>query len=115
MGYHHIELSPDAKKLCTIVMPWGKYEYQRLPMGLCNSPEIFQEHMSELMCDLEYVRAYMDDLVVFTKGSFEDHLEKIEQVLTRLQDAGLKVDAKKSFFAKQELEYLGYWVTREVS
>ena len=34
MGYYHIELNPDAKKLCTIVMPWGKYEYQRLPMGL---------------------------------------------------------------------------------
>ena len=82
-------------------------------MGLCNSPDIFQEHMSELMCDLEYVRAYIDDLVVFTKGSFEDHLEKVDQVLSRLQEAGLKVNAKKSFFAKQELEYLGYWITRE--
>ena len=46
MGYYHIELSPDSKKLCTIVLPWGKYEYQRLPMGLCNSPDIFQEKMS---------------------------------------------------------------------
>ena len=35
MGYYHIELSPDSKKLCTVVLPWGKYEYQRLPMGLC--------------------------------------------------------------------------------
>ena len=113
MGYYHIELSPDAKKLCTIVMPWGKYEYQRLPMGLCNSPDIFQENMSELMHDLEYVRAYIDDLVVFTMGSFEDHLEKVEEVLVRLSQAGLKVNAKKSFFAKQELEYLGYWITRE--
>ena len=52
-------------------MPWGKYEYQRLPMGLCNSPDIFQEHMSELMCDLEYVRAYIDNLLVVTKGFFE--------------------------------------------
>ena len=69
-------------------------------MGLCNSPDIFQEHMSELMWDLEYVRAYIDDLVEFTKGSFEDHLEKVEQVLTRVQDAGLKVHVKKSFFAK---------------
>ena len=43
MGYYHIELSPSSKRLCTIVLPWGKYEYQRLPMGLCNSPDIFQE------------------------------------------------------------------------
>jgi hypothetical protein len=42
MGYYHIELSPFSKRLCTIVMPFGKYEYQRLPMGLCNSPDIFQ-------------------------------------------------------------------------
>ena len=55
MGYYHIELNPASKKLCTIVMPWGKYEYQRLPMGLYNNPDIFQENMSELFCDLEYV------------------------------------------------------------
>ena len=76
MGYYHIELSPSSKKLCTIVMPWGKYEYQRLPMGLCNSPDIFQEHMSDLTQDLEHVRAYIDDLLIFTKGSYEDHLQK---------------------------------------
>ena len=55
MGYYHIELMPFSKRLCTIVMPWGKYEYQHLPMGLCNSPDIFQEHMFELFSDLEYV------------------------------------------------------------
>ena len=43
MGYYHIELCPESKKLCTIVLPWGKFEYQKLPMGLCNSPDIFQE------------------------------------------------------------------------
>ena len=45
MGYYHIELSPMSQKLCTIVLPFGKYEYQRLPMGFCNSPDIFQEKM----------------------------------------------------------------------
>ena len=113
MGYYHIELSPDSKKLCTIVLPWGKYEYQRLPMGLCNSPDIFQEKMSTLMQDLEYVRAYIDDLLVITNGSYEDHLAKLDVVLQRLREAGLKVNAKKSFFAKDSLEYLGYWITRD--
>jgi len=42
MGYYHIELNPASRQLCTIVLPWGKYEYQRLPMGLCNSPDIFK-------------------------------------------------------------------------
>ena len=75
MGYYHIELSPQSKQLCTIVLPWGKYEYQRLPMGLCNSPDIFQEKMGTLMQDLEYVRAYIDDLLVLTSGDLKDHLE----------------------------------------
>ena len=98
MGYYHIELSPNSKRLCTIVLPWGKYEYQKLPMGLCNSPDIFQEKMSTLMGDLEFVRTYIDDLLVTTMSTWEDHLECLEMVFQRLTDAGLKVNAKKSFF-----------------
>ena len=69
--------------------------------------------MSNLMLELEYVRAYIDDLLVTTKGSFEDHLQKLERVLARLEEAGLKVNANKSFFAREGLEYLGYWISRE--
>ena len=78
MGYYHIKLSSHSKQLCTIVLPWGKYEYQRLPMGLCNSPDIFQENMSTLMQDLEYVRAYINDLLSITNASLEDHLDKLK-------------------------------------
>ena len=84
---------------------------QRLPMGLCNSPDIFQEKMSELFDGLEFVRTYIDDLLCLTKGTFEDHLEKLKRILARLQQAGLKVNANKLFFARSELEYLGYWIT----
>ena len=112
MGYYHIELSPKSKELCTIVLPFGKYEYQRLPMGLSNSPDIFQERMSELFSGFDFVRAYLDDLLVCTSGSYEEHLEEVDKVLSKLQEVGLRVNAKKSFFAKSELEYLGFWVTR---
>ena len=110
MGYYHIELMPFSKRLCTIVMPWGKYKYQHLPMGLCNSPDIFQEHMFKLFLDLEFVLAYIDDLLVMSCSTFEEHLEK---VLSRLSDVGLKVNAKKLHFAKFEIEYLGYWITQQ--
>ena len=113
MGYYHIELSPNSKKLCTIALPWGKYEYQKLPMGLCNSPDIFQEKMNELFDGLDTIRVYLDDLLHITKGSFSDHLEKLDEILSRIQDAGLKVNAKKSFFGKGEVEYLGYVINRE--
>ena len=89
MGYYHITLTPESKKLCTITLPWGKYEYQRLPMGLCNSPDIFQEKMSTLLSDLEYVRAYIDDLLIISNKTYEDHLDKLDEVLTRVKKAGL--------------------------
>ena len=113
MGYYHLELDPASKELCTIVLPFEKFEYQRIPMGLCNSPDIFQEKMNELFEGLNFVRAYIDDLLVISKGTFESHLEELEEVFKRLREAGLKVNAKKSFFARGELEYLGYWITRD--
>ena len=113
MGYYHIELTPNSSRLCTIVLPWGKYEYLRLPMGLCNSPDIFQEKMSELMQGLEFARAYIDDLLVVSKGGFETHLEHLERVFTRLAEAGLKINASKSHFCCDELEYLGYLINRK--
>ena len=96
-----------------IKLPWGKYEYQWLPMGLSNSPDIFQEKMAELFGNFEYVHAYIDDLLCLTKGTWEDHLNKLEQVLIKIWTAGLKINAEKSFFGCSELEYLGYWITRD--
>jgi hypothetical protein len=63
MGYYTLRLDPDASKICTNIFPWGKYSYKRLPMGIAGSPDIFQLRMSELMESLEYVRAYLDDLL----------------------------------------------------
>ncbi len=100
MGYYHIRLTPKASSYCTVVLPWGKYEYLRLPMGLCNSPDIFQEKMSELMIGLEFARAYIDDLLVITTGNFEAHLNDLDKVLTRLNAAGLKVNTIKKFLWK---------------
>ncbi len=41
MGYYTIGLDPDASKICTIIFPWGKYSYKRLPMGIAGSPDNF--------------------------------------------------------------------------
>ena len=82
-------------------------------MGLCNSPDIFQAKMSELMTGLEFSRAYIDNLLCITQGFFDGHLDHLEQVLSRLLTAGLKVNASKSKIARHELEYLGYWITQK--
>jgi hypothetical protein len=64
------------------------------------------------MATLEYVRAYIDNLLVITRGSLDDVLNKLKQVFIRLRDTGLKVNATKSIFCAQETEYLGYIITR---
>jgi len=113
MGYYTIRLDPDSQKICTIVLPWGKYSYQRLPMGIAGSPDIFQEKNSDLMASLEFVRTYLDDVLTITNSTFSDHLEKLEQVLKKLDEAGLRVNVSKSHFCTSELEYLGYVLTRD--
>ncbi len=112
MGYHTIRLDPTVAEMCTIIFPWGKYLYQRLPIGFAGLADIFQAEMGNLMATLEYVRAYIDDLLVIAKGSLDDHLDKLKQVFIQLCDAGLKITATKSVFCAQATEYLGYILTR---
>jgi hypothetical protein len=58
-------------------------------------------------------KSFLDDFLCISKLSLEDHLEKLEEVLRRLHDAGLKVNAAKSTFCTLEIEYLGYVLTRD--
>ncbi len=55
----------------------------------------------------------MDDLSIITSRTLDKHLQKMKTVLTRLRDAGLKVDAAKSLFCAYEIEYLGYILPRK--
>ncbi len=82
-------------------------------MGFGGSASIFQAQIMDLMASLEFVRAYMDDLLIITRRTLDEHLQKMETVLTRLHDARLKVNAAKSSFCAHEIEYLGYILTRE--
>ena len=62
------------------------------------------------MCNLQNVRVYLDDILATMAGSFEDHLKHVELVLQRLTDAGFAVNLRKSSFAVNEIDYLGYWI-----
>ncbi len=82
-------------------------------MGFGGSADIFQAQLMDLMASLDFVQAFMDHLLIITRGIMDKHLQKMETVLTRLHDAGLKVDAAKSLFCAHEIEYLGHILTRE--
>jgi hypothetical protein len=61
---------------------------------------------------LEYVQAYIDDLLCITRGTLEDHLDKLDEVLRRLRNVRLKANTAKSFLCTNEKKYLGYMLTR---
>ena len=56
MGYYNICLSEEASNLCTIILPWRTYKYKCLPMGVCNSLNIFQEKMNKMSHGIEFIR-----------------------------------------------------------
>ena len=80
-------------------------------MGLCNNPDIFQEKMNKLFNGLEYVKTNIDDFLIISNKSFEDHINKLDKVLSKLNQKGFKVSAKKFFFVRDELEYLWFKIT----
>ncbi len=55
MSYYTIRLDPMASKMCTIIFPWGKYSYKRLPIGFGGSADIFQAQIIDLMASLKFV------------------------------------------------------------
>jgi hypothetical protein len=94
----------------------GEIQIQTLTHGYqdCLVPDVIQNVMSKLVQDMEYVKTYLDDLLILTNrnNSFKDHLLKLEMVLARLSTAGMRVNISKSKFFAEQIEYLGYWITR---
>jgi hypothetical protein len=113
MGYYHIPLDKATQDLCTTVLPWGLYSYQKLPMGVSAAPNIFQGIMTKLLGNLDFIKVYINDILITSNGSYKDHLTKTRMVLKRLASIGFRVNLKKSFFAVDNVEYLGYQLTRK--
>ena len=84
----------------------GLYQY---PFGLTNAPATFQRLMNQLFNGniWNFVCVYLDDLLVVCR-SFQEHIEHVEKVLTRLEEAGLRLKPSKCAFAQEKVEYLGH-------
>eukprot|EP00957_Ditylum_brightwellii_P086684 6596214-Ditylum_brightwellii.AAC.1 len=65
------------------------------------------------MSGLDLVKTYLNDLLMMTSNTLDNHLRKSTLVLDQLRANGLKVNADKSTFCTMEIEYLGYWITQE--
>ena len=95
MGYYAIRLDPDAQQYCTLITPWDKYKYLRLPMCISCAPHMFLDKMSALVAHFEFAQFYIDDLLVLTNGSFEDHFKFFSFALNESQGVCGENAAKK--------------------
>jgi hypothetical protein len=70
-------------------------------MGIKIDPDVFQNVMSKLTQGMEYVKTYLDDLLILTNNDFKDHQTKLEMVLARLSTVVMRINAEKSKFLKE--------------
>ena len=69
-------------------------------MGVANSPDILQQKMNDLFHGFEFIRVYIDDLLILTKGYWTDHVQKLELPINKLKGKGLKCNFEKSLFGQ---------------
>ena len=103
----------DAEKTAFICHR-GSFLYNTMPMGLRNSGATFQRLMDMVMAGLtfEVCLVYLDDIVVFSK-TLEEHLQRLEMVLQRLVDTGLKLKPSKCRMLQRRIVFLGHVVTED--
>ena len=95
IGYYTMKISPESLQLTTIITYFGKFRYNRVPIGLCGSGEIFQSKEDKLLGDIEGFKRYMDYILVLGKGSLSQHIYHIIVIFDRLRTAGLKLNDPK--------------------
>jgi len=93
---------------------YGLYEFQVMQFGLANAPSTFQDMMNLVISDMldVGVLAYMDDILVYAKTR-EEHDRIDREVLRRLQENGLAVTPEKCLWKLQDVEFLGYIISRD--
>ena len=114
-GYHQIELDEQHKERTAFTVgPLGFYQYDRLPFGLCNAPATYQRMMEQVLDDLNNTVCYiyLDDVII-VGNSFEQHLDRIQQVLQRFRNHNLKLSPKKCAFFRDQVKYVGHIVSAD--
>ena len=111
-GYWQVELHPDDRKKSSFTTINRLLEFNVMPFRLCNAPAMFQRLMDSFLAGLQwtYCLVYMDDIIIPGK-TFNDHLQKLYNVLLRLRKANLKLQPPKCIFARKGVSFLGHRVS----
>lgn len=113
-GYNQVPVLEKDRPKTAFCTPFGLFEFNRMPFGLCNAPSTFQRLMQRMFGDQQgqSLLLYLDDIVIYS-SSVEQHLQRLEMVLGRLQKEGLKAKLEKCAFFQQEVGYLGHVISSQ--
>lgn len=91
----------------------GLFQFKRIGFGLCNALVYFQR-MGSVLATLKWKTCPvpMDGILVFSR-SFVEHLDRLEQVLFAIKDAGPRLQLKKCSFASNRTVYLAHVIIKE--
>jgi hypothetical protein len=109
-AFHRIRIAKGEEWKTAFRTRYGLYQWKVMPFGLTGAPATFQRYINWVLREYldDFCTAYIDDILVFSSGSLEDHRAKVRKVLSKLQDAGLYLDISKSEFETKQVKYLGY-------
>ena len=108
-AYQQLSLEEQSRKYVVINTHKGLFQFTRLPFGISSAPGIFQRVIESLLQGIDGVVVYLDDILV-TGGDEQAHLKALEEVLGRLERAGLRVKQKKCAFMRSSVTYLGHLI-----
>ena len=96
-GFYQVLMKEEDKPKTAFMSIMGTFQFTRMPFGLKGAPATFQRLMDILLDGTHlYAATYMDDLVVFS-GSWEEHLQHVDEILQRIERANLTLQADAKF------------------
>ena len=111
-AYHQMEVDEESQHLLTITTHKGLYQYRRLPFGISSAPALFQRTIEQILQGIPGVAVFIDDIEI-SGATVGENLERLDQVLQRLEDRGLRVNKSKCEFLKDKVEYLGHIIDKD--
>ena len=113
-GFHQVPIKSSDVPKTAFCTKYGLYEYLTMPMGMSNSPAVFQRLMEIALVSLQWhiCLIYLDDVLVFG-STFDEHMDRVEMVLSRISNASLKLKADKCHLLASSINFLGHTISAD--
>ena len=111
-GYWQAEIAEVDRDKTAFVTRMGQFRFKVLPFGLANAVSLFQRLQDRILAGLNWFicLVYLDDIAVFS-ANYQEHLERLRQVVDRVTAAGLKFNPDKCSLFQRKISFLGYTVS----